>query len=105
MSNKRKRRDRYSWQQLVEQQAQSGLNAAQFCREQDVRYASFMNWRKRLSVETVRTETTPLDTFVELTGAPLEHQSESPPATLSDTAVCVELSLGAGIELRITRQS
>lgn len=37
------------WQALVEQWQQSGQSAKQFCREHHLGYASFCQWRKRLS--------------------------------------------------------
>jgi len=42
MSTKRTQHDQSHWQQLVEQQANSGLSGAAFCRQQDIRYANFM---------------------------------------------------------------
>ena len=103
MENHNIQNTRTHWQYLVEQQAQSNLSGAAFCREHDIKYASFMGWRKRLSNAESDPATTP--SFVELT-APTgvektvlsqssEHRSNSP--------VCIELSLGDGIELRITR--
>ena len=104
MSTKRIRYDQSHWQQLVDKQAQSGLSGAQFCREHHVAYASFMSWRKRLQNVPMQPSVTPHSTFVELTApipAPEVPQAQIEP----DSPLCVELTLGAGIELRITRSA
>ena len=103
MENHTIQNTRTHWQYLVDQQAQSNLSGAAFCREHGIKYASFMGWRKRLSNAEADSATT--SSFVELiapTGVnktvpsqPSEYRSNSP--------VCIELSLGDGIELRITR--
>ena len=48
-----KRRTPEQWQGLVDQQRDSGLSAMQFCKQKGIGYASFCNWRKRLSDEPV----------------------------------------------------
>lgn len=45
----RKHRPPDQWQVLVDQQRASGLSAPQFCTQERIGYASFCNWRKRLS--------------------------------------------------------
>ncbi|WP_328186063.1 IS66 family insertion sequence element accessory protein TnpA [Marinobacter sp. OP 3.4] len=45
----RKHRTPEQWQALVNQQRYSGLSAPQFCKQEGIDYASFCNWRKRLS--------------------------------------------------------
>jgi hypothetical protein len=45
----RKHRTPEQWQALVDQQRVSGLSAPQFCKQENIGYASFCNWRKRLS--------------------------------------------------------
>lgn len=45
----RKHRTTEQWQVLVDQQRDSGLSAPQFCKQENIGYASFCNWRKRLS--------------------------------------------------------
>ena len=42
------RRSAQQWQSLVEHWQQSNQSATQFCREQEIGYASFCHWRKRL---------------------------------------------------------
>ncbi|WP_225316930.1 MULTISPECIES: IS66 family insertion sequence element accessory protein TnpA [Marinobacter] len=36
------------WRALVDQQRNSGLSAPKFCKQENIGYASFCNWRKRL---------------------------------------------------------
>lgn len=102
MPTKRIRYDQNHWQQLIDDQAKSGLSGAQFCREQDVAYASFMNWRKRLQNSSMQSGAVSENTFVELT-APIPTTDTSHTDVEPESHLCVELSLGAGIELRITR--
>lgn len=102
MSARRTQHDQNHWQQLVNKHTQSGLSGAQFCREHQVAYASFMNWRKRLGDSTAQPDGEPKRTFVELTSpVPIPESSHVDCALASP--LCVELTLGAGIELRITR--
>lgn len=105
MSTKRIHHDQSHWQQLVEQQAKSGLSGAAFCRQQDIRYANFMSWRKKLQMPKTISEGSEQSAFIELT-APALVASAAPrqQGLQNESTVCVELSLGAGIELRITRR-
>lgn len=103
MAKKYTRHDQAHWRQLVEQQALSGLSGAKFCREQDIRYASFMSWRKRLhESNTDLSAAPPVNSFIELT-TPAQISDISHTSAPEDSILCVELSLGAGIELRISR--
>ncbi len=104
MSIKRIHHDQSHWQQLVEQQAKSGLSGASFCRQQDIRYANFMSWRKKLQTLKTISEPCVQSAFIELT-APAHVASVAPRQqdSQSESTLCVELSLGSGIELRITR--
>ncbi|SDJ42491.1 hypothetical protein SAMN04487867_14331, partial [Vreelandella titanicae] len=45
----RKHRTPEQWQALVDQHRDSGLSASQFCKQENIGYSSFCNWRKRLS--------------------------------------------------------
>lgn len=59
MSTKRIHHTQSHWQQLVEQQANSGLSGAAFCRQRDIRYANFMSWRKKLQTSKAESEGSP----------------------------------------------
>lgn len=45
----RKHRPPEQWGTLIDLLICSGLSAIQFCNQHDIDYASFCNWRKRLS--------------------------------------------------------
>lgn len=103
MSSTRSRHSEAHWQRLVERQSVSGLSGAEFCRQNEVKYASFMSWRKRLvKPESTTPSASSPNAFVELT-APVQPVSGGRKDALADATLCVELSLGAGIELRISR--
>jgi len=105
MSTRRIQHDQSYWQQLVEQQANSGLSGAAFCRQQDIRYANFMSWRKKLQVPKAHSEASPQSAFIELTAPAQVASAASRQQELqNESTLCVELSLGSGIELRITRR-
>ena len=108
MAAQRTRRDQSQWQKLVDQQSNSGLSAAAFCRNRNIGYPSFMAWRKRLlSSESGSVPQHTPTRFVELTPAYSENDNEfqnlTRRATHTCSSFCVELSLGDGIELRISR--
>ena len=91
------RRTPEQWQTLVSQWRNSGQSAARFCETHGIGYASFCQWRKRLTDETApaaessRAERAP---FIDLdTLASLGQGS----------GWSIVLSLGDGIELRLSR--
>jgi putative transposase len=92
----KKHRTSAQWQALVEQQQASGLSAVQFCKQQDIGYASFCNWRKRLLDNQVDESSTSNNTgFLDLSS--LMGQSAEPGWN-------IVLSLGNGVELRLSQQ-
>ena len=92
----KKHRTSAQWQALVDQQQASGLSAVQFCKQQDIGYASFCNWRKRLSDNQLDESSLSKDTgFLDLTS--LMGQSSGPGWN-------IVLSLGNGVELRLSQQ-
>lgn len=96
------RRTAAQWHGIVEAQLASGLSAPKFCREKQISYPSFMNWKKKLVDGLVKTEDK-LATFIEL--SPDLDVATSAPALADTQAVAIELDLGAGIHLRISRAS
>ena len=106
MGKKRTRRSAQQWQSLLDNQQSSGLSAAAFCKAQGIAYQSFMTWRKRLATSDM-SAAAPEGSFIELTPpAGIEPgKSTRVGNTVAATSMptCIELSLGAGIELRITR--
>jgi hypothetical protein len=88
----RKHRTSEQWQTLLDQQLDSGLSAVQFCSQHDIGYASFCNWRKRLSTtDAPKSETTG---FLDLS---------SLVAGTTGPAWNIVLSLGNGVELRLSQ--
>jgi len=95
------RRTAAQWHQIIEAQQASGLSAPKFCKEKNIAYPSFMNWKKKL-IQTSSKPDTKLPTFIELTPQP--DTSPSMTAASPDAQpLNIELDLGAGIHLRITR--
>ena len=80
------RRSQSEWQQLTNEQATSGLSIKAFCSRNDIPYASFSNWRRRLSKSC---EQSPLIDLSALMSEP------------SQTAWFIELDLGNGIKLNL----
>ena len=78
--NRLERRRR--WEQVIEDQAGSGVSVAEFCRENDLSPASFYQWRKRLRVEGSG-----------------EHERFVPVTVLATAGVIVELPCGAVLRL------
>jgi len=93
-----KRRTPAQWQQLVEQWQDSGLSATRFCKIHEIGYASFCNWRKRLTEAAFQAgpATTAEPAFIDLSTL------QSPDST-SDTGWNIVLSLGNGVELRLSQ--
>ncbi|XOZ34858.1 IS66 family insertion sequence element accessory protein TnpA [Halomonadaceae bacterium KBTZ08] len=92
-----KRRTPDQWQALVDQQRNSGLSAVQFCQQQGIGYASFCNWRKRLS-ESPASDSAGSDEADFLDLSSLMGASSS-----SGSGWTIVLSLGNGVELRLSQ--
>lgn len=88
------RRTSEQWQTIVDQQTQSGLSGAAFCKAEGIKYQSFMNWRMKLS--TSEEVASPEATFIELTAPEQLHNAQSHRWLL-------ELDLAPGVQLRIAR--
>lgn len=93
----KKHRTPEQWQALIDQQRNSGLSAPQFCKQENIGYASFCNWRKRLSDQP--TDNSPDSgeaSFLDLSSL----MGTSPSSGLGWNIV---LSLGNGVELRLSQ--
>lgn len=105
----RPHRSAAQWQTLIERQARSSQSAIEFCRRHDLGYASFMQWRSRLakSTPTSMPASEPIEVmphFVELTGgADASEAHGSDRSVVDQQALLIELDLGGGIQLRISR--
>lgn len=89
------RRTPDQWQSLILQWQDSNLSALQFCQQQDVGYASFCNWRKRLSALPSPTDKSeePVQ-FLDL---------QSLTSSSGSGSWNIVLSLGNGVELRLSQ--
>lgn len=88
---------------IVEQQLGSGLGARAFCEKSGIAYQSFMKWRRRLDLTENRI-TNKAPSFVELTAEPIKMTADESSRSVvhTDEPLLIELSLGRGVELRIT---
>ena len=86
-SRRRIRRSRAEWQQLIEEQAGSGLTQSAFCASRGIGVGSFGNWKRRLAAEA------PPDPWLEL-GAR---------AGRGAGGWDIEVDLGEGVRLRFRR--
>lgn len=87
------RRSSSEWQQIIEDQAQSGLSAPQYCEQHQVSYASFSKWRQHFSGTKTPSDSMHSD-FIDLSQVP----------DLSGSGYWnITLRLGDGVELRLSR--
>jgi len=93
-TNRAPRRSAEQWQFIVNQQIQSGLSGAAFCKAEGIKYQSFMNWRLKLNRNGE--DAFPTSDFIELT---------APDASVADKSRdwLVELDIAPGVQLRIAR--
>jgi putative transposase len=91
------RRSAEQWQMLVEQWQSSDQSAKQFCDEQNLAYASFCQWRKRLSptneVASVFHSSPQDASFFDLSSI----------KTSTASGWHIVLSLGSGVELTLSQ--
>ena len=92
----RKHRTPEQWQILIDQQRNSGLSAMMFCKQEHIGYASFCNWRKRLSEASGSQGSAEASGFVDLSSL------MATPAS-SGGGWHIVLSLGSGVELRLSQ--
>ena len=93
----RKHRTPEQWQVLVDQQRDSGLSAMQFCKQENIGYASFCNWRKRLADHSADESANSGEAnFLDLSSLMGGSPSSGPGWN-------IVLSLGNGVELRLSQ--
>ncbi len=81
------------WQALVDQWRGSGQSATRFCDVHGIGYASFCNWRKRFADE----QELPVEqeaSFIDIS---------APPSPGEGRTWNIVLSLGSGVELRLSQ--
>lgn len=94
-ANRAPRRTTEQWQSIVNQQIQSGLSGAAFCKAEGIKYPSFMNWR--LKLKRNGEDALPAADFIELTTPDVSTDDDKPSDWL------VELDIAPGVQLRIAR--
>lgn len=93
----RKQRTAEQWQALVDRQRASSLPAPQFCKQENIGYASFCNWRKRLPDQSSDDSAGSGEaSFLDLSSLVGTSQSSGPSWN-------IVLSLGNGVELRLSQ--
>ncbi|NHN37195.1 IS66 family insertion sequence element accessory protein TnpB [Pseudomaricurvus alcaniphilus] len=80
------------WQDIIQQWQASNLSASQFCKDQNIGYASFCNWRKRLASEASDQEQGNPAQFINLGSLQANARGWT-----------ITLSLGNGVELRLAQ--
>jgi len=83
------------WQQLIEQQATSGLTQKEFCHQHDIRPATFGYWKRKLSTAS-STDQESESSWLDLSALAIEGQQSG--------AWKIELDLGNGVVLRLNQQ-
>ncbi len=93
-----KRRSKSEWQELIDEQAASGLSQKAFCGQRGIPLATFGYWRRKLQAESssrltggAGMDTASLADWIEL----------STQGLVSDGGWQVELELGNGLCLRL----
>ncbi|NLQ19201.1 IS66 family insertion sequence element accessory protein TnpB [Marinomonas sp. M1K-6] len=87
------RRSSSEWQQIIGDQAESGLSAPQYCEQHQVSYASFSKWRQHFSGTKKPSDSMHSD-FIDLSQVP---------ALSGSGRWNITLRLGDGVELRLSR--
>lgn len=90
----RKHRSAADWQTLIQQWQQSNLSAQAFCRQNQLGYASFCQWRKRLNTPADHSVAEASHDFIDVSGL------ASPPQVGSWH---LWLKVGPWVELRLGR--
>ncbi len=92
-----KRRSRIEWQELIDEQAASGLSQKVFCAQREIPLATFGYWKRKLRFESPATptgsstDTVPLADWIEL---PTQGSA-------TEGGWQIELELGNGLCLRL----
>jgi hypothetical protein len=66
--SRRTHRSTSEWQKIVNKQMASGLSARRFCTDQSMSYASFCNWRRRLTKQIEQAPLTDLSALMGKSG-------------------------------------
>lgn len=95
-----KHRSPEQWRAHIRQWQQSGLSALSFCKQNDLGYASFCQWRKRLDREGRRPSADQCDNavgFINLGAMPSTPLCSDP----DESNLTIHIRLGAWLNLSI----
>jgi len=90
MRKMRPRLTREQWAALIEQQSRSGLSIEAFCKEQDIGFASFGKWKRRLGGPVVKES-----------DFKVIRVASAPAATTEPEPATITLSIGTSMTLTI----
>ncbi len=93
-----KRRNRSEWEQLIRAYHQNGLSSKQFCIEHGLGYASFCQWKRRLSSELELPGSKSVSPFIDI-GALSSMSHGAAESSSSSASWQIVLKLGNGVEL------
>jgi transposase-like protein len=94
-----RRRSRQEWEQVIEEQEQSGLSARAFCRREAIGISSFYQWRRRLSDGSEPSIETHEESFIDM--GRIEESISA--ASFGARSLVVTLDLGNGTKLTLKR--
>ena len=92
-----KRRSRFEWQALIDEQAGSGLSQKTFCDQRGIPLATFGYWKRKLQARSASTPTGSGRDTVSLTDW-IELPTQG---SATDGGWQIELELGNGLCLRL----
>lgn len=87
------------WQQIINQQLESGLSQKDFCRSHQISLATFSNWKRKLNTDTGNDFSSP-DPALDKDWIAL---SAGLPEPSDDSSWHMELELPGGVILRMRR--
>jgi len=98
---RRKRRSREEWLRIISDQKESGLSAAEYCRDASIGVASFYQWKRRLADEC---ETKSVrESFIDMGRVGVSEASVEKPEVRAGYSLEVTLELGDGARLILRR--
>ena len=93
------------WQRVVREQEASGLNVAEFCRQREICAPQLFAWRRKLreaASSFVAVEVFDAESSLALANQHSEEITSNRDVTQTASAVAVQSSTGAAIEIRLS---
>lgn len=100
---RRKRRGREEWLRIIDEQKQSGLSAAAYCREAGIGIGSFYQWRRRLADVSAEETKSVRESFIDMGRVGVNGSSVEIPEVRAGSSLEVTLELGDGARLIVRR--